>query len=167
MFLVLYHVLHRRGTFAKSVSIFELLGPKYNKNRFDKIGTRGQKSCCFDFLKVGYELFRSLLGIVFSLKRPTFSYIFNAKGLCMTSNIKILSLTFALCVGHFDHFRGKKQIFWDFWGLFWSCLEVVKALFLASSCQIFTWILSSKGCYITLKIKKFRSFFGSLRRSFW
>ena len=84
------------------------------KNRFDKIGTRGQKSCCFDFLKVGYELFRSLLGIVFSLKRPTFSYIFNAKGLCMTSNIKILSLTFALCVGHFDHFRGKKQIFWDF-----------------------------------------------------
>ena len=45
---------------------------------FDHFGA--QKSRFLDILKVGLELFRSCLGIIFGLKRPTFRRIFSSKG---------------------------------------------------------------------------------------
>ena len=41
---------------------------------------QGQKTRFLDFLKVVLEMFRSYLGIVLGLKRPTFSCIFSSKG---------------------------------------------------------------------------------------
>ena len=45
------------------------------EGHFDHFGVK--KSRFLDFLKVGLELFRSCLGIVFGLKRPTFRFIFS------------------------------------------------------------------------------------------
>ena len=50
----------------------------------------GQKNRFFDFFKHGLELFRSCLGIIFGLKRLTFSCIIRSKGWYMTSKTEIL-----------------------------------------------------------------------------
>ena len=39
-----------------------------------------KKSFFFDFFKIGFELFRSCLGIVFDLKKPNFSWVLSLKG---------------------------------------------------------------------------------------
>merc|ERR1712155_158459 len=57
------------------------------EGHFDHFG--GKKSRFLEFLKVGLELFRSYLGIIFGLKSLTFRCIFSAKGRYMTSKIKI------------------------------------------------------------------------------
>ena len=53
-------------------SYIKILGQKLalSEDHFDYLG--GQKSRFFDFLKVGSELFRSCLGIIFGLKRLIF-----------------------------------------------------------------------------------------------
>ena len=48
----------------------------------------GQKTRFLDFLKVVQKLFRSCLGIVIALRRPTFGCIFSSKGREMTSEIQ-------------------------------------------------------------------------------
>ena len=48
-----------------------------------------KKSNFLGLFKVVLELFRSCLGIVFGLKKPTFGCIFGSKGWYMTSKIEI------------------------------------------------------------------------------
>ena len=91
--------------------IFGLLGPKYSQKStlltklpswypwFGHVG--GQKSRFLDFLKVVLGMFRSCLGIIFGLKRPTFKCIFSSKGRYMTSKIHILGQNLG--------FQGKKR----------------------------------------------------------
>ena len=75
---------------------------------------QGQKSRFLGFLKVVLEMFRSCLGIIFGLKRPTFMCLFSSKGRYLTSKIKILDQNLTLRGGHFDHFQGQKSRFLDF-----------------------------------------------------
>ena len=87
---------------------------------------RVAKTRFLEFLKVGLELFRSCLGIVFGLIRSTFRGIFCSKGRYMIPKIKFLCQNLALWEGHFDHFQGQKKSFvLTFWKLFWRCSEVV------------------------------------------
>ena len=79
------------------------------EGQFDHFG--GQKSRLYDFLKVGLELFRRCLGIIFGLKSATFRRIFSSKGPIMASKIKIFSQNLALWEGHFDNFQGEKTRF--------------------------------------------------------
>ena len=78
---------------------------------------QGQITRFLGFFKVGLELFRSCLGIVFGLKRPTFKCIFSSKRRYMTSKIKILGQNLALRKGHFDHFQGLKSLDFFFYGI--------------------------------------------------
>ena len=100
------------------------------EGHFDHFGA--QKSRFLDNLKVGLELFRSFLGIVLGLKKPTFSCFFSSKGRYMTSKIQILCQNLGLWEGHFDHFQGQKTCFLDFLKvgleLFRSCLGIVFGL---------------------------------------
>ena len=106
-----------------------------------------------DFFKVVLELFRSCLGIIFGLKSATFRCIFSSKGRYMASKIKILGQKLALLEGHFDHFGGQKSRFFDFlkvgFELFRSCLGIILGL----KSLTFRCIFSSKGRYMTSKIK--------------
>ena len=84
---------------------------------------------------------------------PTFSCIFSSKGRYMTSKIKILGQKSTLWEGHFDHFGVQKSRFFDF-------LKVVLELFRSGLGIIFglkmppfSSIFSSKGWYMTSKIK--------------
>ena len=86
---------------------------------------QGQKTRFLDFLKVGLELFRSYLGIVLGLKRPTFRCIFSSKGRYMTSKIQILCQNLGLWEGHFDNFQGQKTRFLDFLKVGLDCSEVI------------------------------------------
>ena len=118
------------------------------EGHFDHFG--GQKSRFFDFLKVGLELFRRCLGIIFGLKSASFRRIFSSKGRYMASKIKILGQNLALWEGHFDHFGGQKSRFLDFLkvGLeFFCCLGIIFGLERATFRRIF----SSKGWYMTSK----------------
>ena len=62
------------------------------EGHFDHFG--GKKTRFLGFFKVGLELFRSCLGIIFELKMHNFSFIFRSKGRHMTSKIKIVCLNF-------------------------------------------------------------------------
>ena len=98
---------------------------------FAKIGTRdvaifGAKKVVLDFLKVGLELLRSCLGIVFYFKMPTFRHILARK-----VDIWPLKSYFRSKFGPlrrlFLSFFGSKNRFLDFWKvfleLFTSCLR--------------------------------------------
>ena len=122
--------LDSEGPYLRVVSTQILFGDHQNRhfwvkfwpffqNWYPWFGHFGvQKSRFFDFLKVGLELFRSCLGIIFGLKSLTFRCIFSSKGWYMTSKIKILCQNLALWEVHFDNFVGQKS---RFFGLFESC----------------------------------------------
>ena len=57
---------------------------------------QGQRTCFLEFLKVGLELYRSYLNIVFGLKMPTFRCIFSSTMRYTTSKNKILGQNLAL-----------------------------------------------------------------------
>ena len=90
---------------------------------------QGQKTCFLEFLKVGLEMFRSFLGIVFGLKSPNFRCIFSSKGRYVTSKIKILDQSLALWEGQIEHFQAQKTRSLDFLKvgleLFRICLGIV------------------------------------------
>jgi len=77
-------------------SIFKLFDQKNAKkiDTFSKIVTHdliifGAKKVFLHFLKVGSELFRSCLDIIFDLKNPNYSRLLSSKGRYMTSKIKL------------------------------------------------------------------------------
>ena len=112
----------------------------------------GSKTRFLDFLKVGLELFRSYLGIVWGLRKRFFRCIFSSKGRYMTSKIKIFGQNLALWEGHFDHFQGQKSRFLGFLKvvleMFRSCLGIIFGLKMLT----FSCIFSSKGRYTTSKM---------------
>ena len=67
----------------------------------------------------------------FSFKSPTYGCIFGSKGWNMTSKLEIQRQILAFWEGQFDNFQSLKPIFWPFWKLILSCLEIVYAIFLA------------------------------------
>ena len=71
----------------------------------------------------------------------------------MTSKIKILCQNVALWEANFDHFGGQKSRFLDFLKvvleMFRSCLDIIFGL----KSLTFKCIISSKGRYMTSKIK--------------
>ena len=123
------------------------------EGHFDHFG--GQKSRFFDFLKVVLEMFRSYLGIVFGLKSRTFRCIFCSKGRYMTSKIKIVGQNLALWEGHFDHFGGQKSRFFDFLTVVLEMFRSCSAIIFGLKSPTFKCIFSSKGRYMTSKIKIF------------
>merc|ERR1711923_307945 len=113
----------------------------------------GPKKSLFDFLNVVLELFRSGLGIIFGIKMPTFSCIFSSKGRYMTSKIKIVCQKFALGEGHFDHFGVQKSRFLDFLKVVLELFRSYFGIVLGLKWPTFRCIYSSKGRYMTSKIK--------------
>ena len=79
-------------------SKIKILGQNLNlalgEGHFDHF--QGQKTRFLGFFKVGLELFRSCLSIVFGPKIPNFRCIFRSKGRYMTSKIKILGQNLAI-----------------------------------------------------------------------
>ena len=105
-------------------------------------------------------MFRSCLGIIFSLKRLTFGCIFCSKGRYMASKIKILGQNLALWEGHFDDFGVQKSRFLDILKvgleLFRSCLGIIFGL----KRRYFGCIFDSKGRYMTSKIENYGPILG-------
>ena len=98
-------------------------------------------------------MFSSCLGIVFGLKRLTFGCIFCSKGRYMTSKIKILCQNLALWEGHFDHFGAQKSRILDIWKVGLELFRCYFSIVLGLKRPTFRCIFSSKGRYMTSKIK--------------
>ena len=99
---------------------------------------QGRKNHFLDYFKVDLELFRSYLGIILGLKRPTFSCFLAQKvdiwPLKSKSYVKIWASERVILT----IFRVKKPVFWTFWKLVWSSSEVVWASFLALKATLST-----------------------------
>ena len=124
-----------------------------NKGHFDHF--QGQKTRFLGFLKVVLEMFRSCLGIIFGLKRLTFKCIFSSKGWYLTSKIKNFGQKLALWEGHFHHFGGQKSRFLDFLKVVLEMLRSWLGIIFGFKRPTFMCIFSSKGRYMTSKIKFF------------
>ena len=121
------------------------------EGHFDHFGA--QKSRFLDFLKVVLEMFRSCLGIIFGLKRPNFRCIFSSKGRYMTSKIKISCQNLGLWEGHFGHFGVQKSRFLDFLKVVLELFRSGLGIIFGLKMPTFSCIFSSKGRYMTSKIK--------------
>ena len=75
---------------------------------------RKKRKMCFEFFKVGLELLRSCLRIIFGLQIPIFMRTLCLKGWYMTPKIKVLGPMLALWEDQFDYVSGEKPIILGF-----------------------------------------------------
>ena len=73
-----------------------------------------KENCVLNFFKVGLELLRSCLRIIFGLQIPIFMRTLCLKGWYMTPKIKVLGPMLALWEDQFDYVSGEKPIILGF-----------------------------------------------------